>query len=174
MTRVIFSLSLDAEAADLTDWVHTYLSRYDLTLLDQIRIVGKEGSAARPWQGVHGYCEYPRRRGRRRQGFRIYCEAEGPYPYTLHASGTRIRNVREAVAWIVGHEAHHFLCESGQVVGRNSEPEANAAGKAAVRHYRAFARRQANARSKSRSSSESSDRNAARAAVKSPPRRKRA
>ena len=141
MTRWIFHPAIGAETARLIDWVRNYLSPYDLTSLDQVRVdAGQKGSGAETWQGVHGYCDYPQGRGKSRRGFRIYCEVTGPYPFTLHASATRIRNVGEAIAWIVGHEAFHFLCESGQLHGRNSEREANAAGKAAVKHYRAFAR----------------------------------
>jgi hypothetical protein len=142
MTRWIFHPAIGAEQERLRDWAGEYLSPYDLSSLDQVRIdVGDAKPGADTWQGVHGYCDYPQGRGKRRRGFRIYGEVAGPYPFTLHAGGTRIRNLNEAVAWILGHELFHFLCESGQVRGRNSEPEAVSAGKAAVKHYRAFAAR---------------------------------
>jgi hypothetical protein len=42
----------------------------------------------------------------------------------------------EAVAWIIGHESFHFLRDSRQVGGRNTEIEADAAGDAALTAFR--------------------------------------
>lgn len=50
---------------------------------------------------------------------------------------TTVLNLCEGIAWIVGHEAFHFLRRSRQVPGINNEIQADAAGDAALADYRA-------------------------------------
>jgi hypothetical protein len=47
-----------------------------------------------------------------------------------------VNNLNEAIVWIVGHEAFHFLRRTRQVPGRNTEHEADAAGNAALAAFR--------------------------------------
>lgn len=47
-----------------------------------------------------------------------------------------VRDLDEAIVWIVGHEAFHFLRRTRQVPGRNVEHEADAAGCAALAAFR--------------------------------------
>lgn len=51
--------------------------------------------------------------------------------------GIVVYDLDEAVVWIVGHEAFHFLRRTRQVPGRNVEHEADAAGSAALAAFRA-------------------------------------
>ena len=142
MTRWLIHPEIRSTVPDVIEWMRAYLAPYNTSQLDRVRLnVRRTAADAEAWPGVDGYCDYPEWRRRSRKGFRIHCNVEGPYPYALRASGTRIRNQGEAVAWILGHEMFHFLCETGQVSGRNSETKANEAGKAAVTHYRAFLRK---------------------------------
>jgi hypothetical protein len=52
---------------------------------------------------------------------------------------TTVNSLSEAIVWIVGHEAFHFLRRSRQVPGRNVEHEADMAGERALSAFRAAA-----------------------------------
>jgi hypothetical protein len=49
---------------------------------------------------------------------------------------TRVLNLDEAIVWIVGHEAFHWLRKTGQVPGRNTEVEADAFADRALDDFR--------------------------------------
>lgn len=55
--------------------------------------------------------------------------------WTRHGE-TILADRGEAIAWIIGHEAFHFLRRTRQVPGINNEIQADAAGDAALARYR--------------------------------------
>jgi hypothetical protein len=50
---------------------------------------------------------------------------------------TVVRNLDEAIVWILAHEAFHWLRKTGQVPGRNTEVEADAFADAKLAAFRA-------------------------------------
>ena len=63
------------------------------------------------------------RGGRTRRWFRLYSETE-------------LATADEAVVWIFGHEAYHYLRRTRQVPGRNAEIEADRFSDEALDHFR--------------------------------------
>ncbi len=59
-----------------------------------------------------------------RRGVLCYDPRSGRKWYRL-IGATRVRNLDEAVVWIVAHEAFHFLRFTRQIPGRNNEIEAD-------------------------------------------------
>ncbi len=56
--------------------------------------------------------------------------------WELVRARTVVQDTGEAVVWIVGHEAFHFLRKTRQVPGRNVEAEADAFADALLRRFR--------------------------------------
>jgi len=130
------------------------LARFDFRHLEYFRLYDRINASVTV--GVWGRCKYPNRK--KKLGYRIRCcvsitRSEFPYP-AKWAVGTRqldaknwewvwredqLRTLEEAVAWIAGHEAFHWLRHSRQIPGRNHETQANRAGFAWLDEWREIA-----------------------------------
>lgn len=154
-------------AARSVNWVKSFLSQYDTSMVGWIRIdFGREyrdrrGRRYRKFRGVYGRCWYP---SEEQPTIRISCQVPGPFPCEIvtwkrpiycnpdgtwppeakrlrgrvvvdsrtgrrwkRVSGkTQVNDLDEAIVWIVGHEAYHWLRKTRQIGGRNTEAEADA------------------------------------------------
>lgn len=74
-TKWVINLdTLEAESG--LDWARDFLSHYDTSQLEEIRLSqGRSGSG-----GVYGRCWYPSQRS---VFYRIYCYVPGPFPYRI-------------------------------------------------------------------------------------------
>lgn len=79
-----------------------------------------------PYGTRRGQMFVSRRGGRERAWYRLY-------------GTTILHDTDEAVVWIVAHAMYHFLRRTRQVVGRNTEIEADAYSDGMLRRYRRYA-----------------------------------
>ena len=128
------------------------VAQFDARNLEYLRLYDRTGVTAT--KGVWGRCRYPNRK--KKLGYRIRCcvsIAQFPNPVKW-AVGTRqldprqwewvwredqFHTLEEALVWIAGHEAFHWLRHSRQIPGRNHETQANRAGFAWLDEWRAVA-----------------------------------
>jgi len=137
-------------------WCQRWLSEYDLSQLDWVRIDTGRGR----YEGAYGRCWFPEGE----KACRISCQVPGPFPaeqriylrpvyrradgsWEPRPKGARVsqhwasaegrewltvyRKIllddrNEAIVWMIGHEAFHFLRRTRQVSGRNVEWQADA------------------------------------------------
>lgn len=127
------------------------LEPFDISRLDLFRLYlyRRNTRAGEPWVGT---CYFPRRERPRSRRFihgysiRVGVRRDHDWPHVTHeVTGSRslgpakheweylrtrveIASVEEALVFVAGHEAFHFLRHSRQVPGRNTEPAANRYG----------------------------------------------
>ncbi|MDJ0789257.1 MAG: hypothetical protein QNK05_20830 [Myxococcota bacterium] len=129
---------------EVIEFTRAELAPFDLSKLDWFKLLPL------PKERYSGECTYPVRTKPRarsfRHGYRIracVCP-EADYPWdgeivtgseTLEngdwdylCTDVRFLDLAEMAVFVAGHEAFHFLRNSGQIVGRNTEPQANLGG----------------------------------------------
>ncbi len=142
----------ELEAPDARAFITGQIEKFDLTRLDWFRLYLRSKMSGR----YIGRCDYPKRIKLRprtwKHGYRIRCSVrETGWPSSKDlAIGSRsygegweyitepltLATLDEALVFIAGHEAFHWLRHSRQVPGRNGEPGANRFGLEWLKQFR--------------------------------------
>lgn len=146
----------DPGLIEVSRFVRAKLRGFDLSRLDRFRIMPNGGTSR-----YHGICMFPfNGRGYR---IRVSVRMKQSFPYRERkavstwrkgaATGGAIwgyrfedvvfEDVRELAVFVAGHETFHFLRQSRQIPGRQSETQANAYGIEWLERWRAARQREA-------------------------------